>query len=192
MKAVFRFFLMSIATVAFGPISQLNGQIPQVGELRIALVRVEPQAAKPLFRVELQNAGDHALTLNLGMMLANGKMQYPMAIKLSLTDSSGRSFPLELIGPGIIAGRVDPLVVPLPPGATYSVPVDLAEYCSPKANLWKPAQEPARYKLRAIYTGVGVSQQEANLDLKGISLMNYWTGTIGSEVISFRVLKPHP
>jgi hypothetical protein len=63
--------------------------------------------------------------LDLGIMLADGKKQYPTAIALSLTDAHGRSRRLELRGPSYILGRVDPLVAPLPVGAAFSIPVDL-------------------------------------------------------------------
>jgi hypothetical protein len=51
-------------------------QEPQSDSLQITLVQVQAVAGQPRFRVELHNAGDRALILNLGMMLANGKRQY--------------------------------------------------------------------------------------------------------------------
>jgi len=42
------------------------------------------------------NAGQNDLVVNLGMMLANGKRQYPNAVALTLTDAQGKSRRLDL------------------------------------------------------------------------------------------------
>ena len=82
----------------------------------------------PKFRVEFRNAGQNDLVVNLGMMLANGKRQYPNAVALTLTDAQGKSRRLDLREPAMIAGRLDPFVVPIPVDATFSVPVNLDRY----------------------------------------------------------------
>lgn len=89
------------------------------------------RASKPIFRIELQNSGDKALILNLGIMGANGRSQYADAIRLLLRDARGKAMTLELIGPAIAPGRTDPMVVPLPAGATFTLPIDLAGYWAP-------------------------------------------------------------
>jgi hypothetical protein len=134
------------------------------------------------FRVELRNAGENDLILNLGSMLANGKKQYPDAVVLTLTDSQGKPQRLALQGPFYIAGRVDPLVLPIPIGSTFSIPVDLNRYGPPDYKL-----KPGTYSLEAQVTGKGVSQQEANLDVKGIALMPYWKGTVTSNQLRFEI-----
>jgi hypothetical protein len=60
--------------------------------------------------------------LNLGSMLVNGRKQYPDTVVLILTDSQGKSQTLEFRGPAGVAGRVDPLSVPIPAGSTCSIP----------------------------------------------------------------------
>jgi hypothetical protein len=41
-----------------------------------------------------------------------------------------------------------------------------------------------RYTVQAQFTGEGVNQAEANLDVKGIALMPYWTGTLVSNTVA--------
>ncbi len=180
--------LSKVALVlCLGLVTALPGaaQADHSESLQMTLIRAEVRSAKPLFRIELHNAGDQPLILNLGMMLANGRKQYADAIHLSLTDARGRALPLELKGPAFVAGRIDPLVVPLPQGATITLPVDLTDYSSPKEHVWELSLAPGRYKLSAKYSGAGVFQRQANLDMKGISLMPYWTGTVESNVVEF-------
>jgi len=169
-------------------LTALNSTVAQEtpnGSLQLTIVAVHSR-----FRVELHNQGDHPFVLNLGFMMANGKKQYPDAIRLSLKDSSGKILPLELIGPAINAGRTDPLIVPLPEGATFVLPIDLQNYYSPKAHIWKLNLSPGRYTLNAEYKGEAVSQQqEPNLDMVGIVFMPYWTGAIRSNTLPFTLSK---
>ena len=137
--------------------------------------------------MELHNVGSQALILNLGIMLANGREQYPNRIRLQLTEPSSRLLHLEMTGPGAIGGRVDPMVVPLPANATFALLIDLEHYCAPSEKVWKLNLTSGHYTLRAEYTGAGVSQQATNLDMKGVTLMPYWTGTVESSIVSFTV-----
>jgi hypothetical protein len=155
------------------------------GGLQLTIVQVQDTSARPVFRVELHNAGDHDLILNLGIMLANGKKQYADRLRLLLTDPNGKLLHLEMTGPAIIAGRVDPMVVPLPMGAAFVLPIDLKDYSAPKEKIWALDLTPGEYRLSAEYTGVGVPQRAANLDMQGISLMPYWAGTVDSNRLPF-------
>jgi len=140
-----------------------------------------------LFRVELENSGIQDLVLDLGMELANGREQYVDALKYTLTTPDGRVLHLESLGPAMIAGRVDPLIVPLPSGASYSFLVDLDECWAPKEKMFNLHFVPGSYTLGAEYTGRAVSGPEANLDVKGIALMRYWVGTVTATPITFTV-----
>ena len=145
------------------------------------------QSKSPKFRVELRNAGENDLILNLGIMLANGKRQYPLAVVLTLTDAQGTSRRLELREPPFVAGRVDPLVLPLPVGSAFSIPVDLDQYWPAASGEVDYKLRPGTYSLDAQLTGKGVSHHDANLDLKGIALMPYWQGTITSNTLRVAV-----
>lgn len=147
----------------------------------------ENQSNVPKFRVELRNGGDHDLILNLGLMLANGRSQYPNAIALTIIDSQGKSRQFELKGPWYIAGRMDPLIVPLPAGSAFSLPVDLDKYWPAASREFEYKFQRGSYSIEAQLSGKTVSSQEANLDLKGIALMPYWTGTATSNRLRFEI-----
>jgi hypothetical protein len=82
---------------------------------------------------------------------------------------------------------MDPLIVPLPIGSTFSIPVDLNNYWPMAPTEPDYKLEPGNYSLEAQLVGRAVSQQEANLDVKGIALMPYWKGTVTSNRLSFQV-----
>jgi len=146
---------------------------------------VAGESKAPKFRVELQNAGQDDLILNLGITLANGRKQYPKDIVLLLTDSQGKARRFELREPAYIAGRVDPLIVPLPVGSTFSIPVDLEKYWAAASKEFEYKLKPGMYFLEAQFSGRGLTQSEANLDVKGLALMPYWTGSITSNRLQF-------
>jgi hypothetical protein len=147
------------------------------------------QSKAPKFTVELRDAGETDLILNLGVMLANGRKQYPRYVVLTLTDSQGKSRRLELKEPWFVAGRMGPLVVALPVGSTFSIPVDLEKYWAAASKEFDYKLKSGTYFLEAQFTARDFSQQEANLDMKGIALMPYWTGTVTSNRLQFEANK---
>jgi hypothetical protein len=80
---------------------------------------------------------------------------------------------------------VDPLIVPIPVGAAFSIPLDLDQYWPAASKEFDYHLKPGSYSLEAQFTGRGVSQQEANLDVKGSALMSYWRGTVTSNRLQF-------
>jgi hypothetical protein len=155
--------------------------------LTIHLAKVQGGPKAPRFRVDFQNTGRDDLMLNLGMMLANGSRQYPDAVTLTLTDAQGKSRRLDLIDPSFVSGRIDPFVVPLPVGASFSIPVDLDKYSPANPADFDYKLRPGSYSLLARFNGKGVTQQQANLDMKGIALMPYWEGTATSNQLRFAI-----
>jgi hypothetical protein len=124
--------------------------------------------------LEVRNAGPKDAVLNLGIMLANGARQYSTAITLVLTDAEGKGHHAELAEPaGVTSGRLDPFIVPLPSGASLKLPVHISKclwYASGHIEDFEPDPK-KHYTVQAQFTGKGVSQAEANLDVKGIALL---------------------
>jgi hypothetical protein len=175
----------------------LVGHIPQASsqpsrELEVTMhldATAHVQSDLPKFRMELQNTGKRDLVLNLGITLSNGSKQYPTALVLMIIDPQGKARQFDLIGPAAIAGRLDPLILPLPVGSTFSLPVDLGKYWAVQSKEFEYKFQRGTYSIQARFTGKAVSQQEANLDVKGIALMPYWTGTVTSNQLRFDVGK---
>jgi hypothetical protein len=146
-----------------------------------------PGSNPPKFRVEFRNTGESDLILRLGVMLANGKRQYPNAVVLSLTDATGTSRQLNLREPFAVAGRLDPFILPMPVGASFSFSVDLDNYWAANSGEFGYKLKPGSYSIQAQLTGKSVSQQDANLDVKGIALIPYWQGAVSSKQLPFNV-----
>ncbi len=154
-------------------------------ELHAALLVVPNDTPLPTFEVELTNSGNIDLVLNLGTMLLNGREQFADAIDLSLRDAENGTEKLVLKGPGMIGGRVDRFVVPLPKGAHFILPIDLADYYIPNREVFDIELKPGQYFLSAEYRGERV--EHANLDMQGLRTMPYWVGRVDSSETSFVV-----
>ncbi|HXN20827.1 MAG TPA: hypothetical protein VN875_21020 [Candidatus Binatus sp.] len=171
-------------SAALKPSQQTRGDIVSGLQLTIYLDQEKVGSKKPKFRVELRNAGEDDLVLNLGFML--GGKQYPDAIVLTLGDTHGKSRPLQLREPFTVAGRVDPLVLPLPAGATFSISVDFEKYLiMPRPEESDFGLQAGTYTLEAQFTGKGVRPEDFNH-----GVMAYWQDTVTSNLLRFEVPNP--
>ncbi len=125
----------------------------------------------------LRNEGEKPLFLVIGTIMANDKWLCPDRIELLIAGPDGKarssrsSFGCNPSGG--VAGRLDPLTIALAAGATYSLPV-----------LELRGLSAGRYIVKAKYTGVSLSLRSLNLDMQGLSLIRYWTGTVESNTLT--------
>lgn len=155
-------------------------KLPICGNLDGGLVLCLSQTSGGAVLAEIRNVGTEDTVLNLGIMLANGHKQYPTALQLVVTDQGGTDYRPVMDAPGIVAGRMDPFVVPLPAGASYIVHLQLSKI----DQVMNPSKQ---YTARVEFKGKAVPQEATNLDSKGIALMPYWTGTTTSNTIPLRL-----
>jgi hypothetical protein len=162
--------------------------------LRLAIMGWQapaPNTSKANLALALENVGTDDLVLNLGMMLANGKRQFPSALRLILTDVADKTRVLRLHHkvPGI-AGRVDPFVVPLAASCRYTIPCLLDDYLEDDLVLPPAPVPPGRYRIKAEFDGRGVGPNDTNNDVTGLALMRYWTGVVASGELQIEVPAP--
>jgi hypothetical protein len=126
--------------------------------------------------VEIRNDGSSDVLIQLGIMIANGAHQYPNAITLVLSDSNRVEIEGTLIDPPGVAGRVDPLVIPLPAGAAFRIPLRLSRYVFHAAGQAGELDFGGqRRAIRAKLTGRRPDRSE---------LISFWTGTAVSNAIT--------
>jgi hypothetical protein len=136
----------------------------------------------PALQVAFRNVGQKDTTLNLGIMLANGRVQIPTNIRLDLTDATGKRRELHVPTPNI-AGRVDDYVVPLRSGSIYTLELPFAQLWSPNIKESRMSLSPGKYQVVAYFEGSGAKTN--NSDVPGIKLMNFWKGQLRSNVLTF-------
>jgi len=159
---------------------------PTTNGLRIAISSASSAlpASGGEFWIAIQNAGTADFVVNLGFMLGNGKVMFPLAVRLVVADSTGTPRELQFSDRyPAIAGRVDDFTVALRAGAIYSLPVSLDQYVTAAAR--RVQLTPGRYRIFARLEGHGAATD--NLDMKGVALLNFWKGSTQSNVVEFDV-----
>ena len=131
--------------------------------------------------VALRNVGDHDVTLDLGYMMANGKVQLPAYISLNFTDAQGktRTFKFADKKHPAVGGRLDDYVVPLRVGSMYTLKLTLDQFWCQETKEFEISLLPGKNRLTAEFQGSGA--RGVNLDMPGIKLMNFWLGKVESN-----------
>jgi len=159
------------------------------GGLRIGIAAVnrDRASADVQFEVALENTGTADFVLNLGYMLANGKVMFPSSVRLVLTDPSGQTRDLQYFDQKYprVAGRVDDFTVALRVGSVYTIRATMDHYWSPSTKEFGVTLTRGPYRILARFQGEGA--RTTNLDMPGVALMNFWKGTVQSTPLEFVV-----
>ena len=155
-----------------------------VDGLQMSISRIKDADPKvPSFQVALRNVGEKDIILNLGAMLANGKMQEPDALSFIITDANGRTLRAHFAGVWSVDGRVDDYIVPLRAGSMYTLRLSSRSFALPIDNMFIAPRllSSGNSTIMAEFDGGGA--KATNLDTPGLKLMNFWTGKLQSTVL---------
>lgn len=146
---------------------------PAIGglQLSLAVLKADPRD-DPLLEATFRNDGVQDVCLNLGIMLDNGRLQFPDKNSLNLIDANGKTRKLLFSGPPAVAGRVDDYVVPMRAGSTYTLRSRLDRFWSPSAKQFGLTLKPGRYE-------ISVQFQEDHAETRNLIVV--WTGKIQSN-----------
>ncbi len=137
--------------------------------------------------LSLANVGERDVTLNLGIMLANGKAQLPTNIAMKFTDAHGKTRVFKFWDKRYpaIAGRVDDYVLPLRVGSKYSIALTLDQFWCQETNEFSIPVVSGENYLTAQFEGTRANAM--NFDMKGIKLMNFWLSKVESNTLTLRI-----
>lgn len=154
-----------------------------VNGLQMSISTVDSgKASVSEFQVALRNVEEKDTTVNLGIMLANGKKQEPDKISFILTDANGKIHKFNFGSIMMVTGRVDDYIVPLRNGSTYTLRFSSEHFYSLGNNESVAKLFTGNYTITAQFEGSGANH--ANLDTPGIKLMNFWLGKLQSNVLT--------
>src|SRR4051794_24012211 len=169
--------MLSISAAAMRPVEN-NDCGAAVNGLQTCLA-----ASGANLQLTLGNVGDHDITLNLGIMLANGKVQLPDRVAIKFTDAHGKTRVFKFSDPkyGFVAGRVDDYIVPLRVGSTYTLQLRLDQFWSQETKEFSIPLQPGENRLTVQFEGTPAAQ--LNTGMEGIALMNLWLGKAESNTL---------
>jgi hypothetical protein len=189
MRVLVLLLLLPIAGVGLLPsASSQDGRIgdnlqwgPPVDGIQISLSSSNPKLSE--LQVAVRNVGDHDVTLNLGMMMANGKFQLPDRINIEFKDGLGKTrvFKFGDLKHAFVAGRLDDYVVPLRSGSMYTLTVTLDQFWCQETKEFTIPLTPGKNSLTAHFEGKGA--QRVNEEMSAIPLMNFWLSKVDSNTL---------
>jgi hypothetical protein len=158
------------AAVAVGAAAQTNSE-----PLRLVLGCEE--ASTPTFRLTVHNVSDAPAAAVIGMILGNDKKYVPGPLSFTVSRPGVADINFDYFDPSVvaIAGRIDPWLIMLPPGAAYSavvsIPQGLREWFS------MPAEVRARFTTQRL--------GPLNGDVQGLQFIHVWVGALTSDRVRF-------
>jgi hypothetical protein len=157
------------------------------GTIRISIEVVPSHSGMERVRAIVTNGGEVDQLVNVGVMLGNGKEMFPSRIVLECVAADGKKF--EMVRePSHVSGRMDPLIVPLPAGASWTVVLPLRQM--DVRELKGTARiGPGTYRVSAVLTGKPVEKGGTNSDTEGLATWRFWTGTVRSGEATVEVGK---
>lgn len=127
----------------------------------------------------IQNVGESSLNLQLGVMLGNGESHHPTSLQLVVHENE-KATSLVYSQPRI-AGRMDPFVISLPQGSSYTLRCPLNSFVHAESGRQYDFAD-HRYELNAALVAKPVI--DANPDMSGLKLMRFWQGTVQSNRVA--------
>jgi hypothetical protein len=142
---------------------------------------------QPAFEITFRNVGAKSYVLDLGIMLGNGVTMWPTNLSPILTLPTGTSENLlyfDSVNPQV-GGRVDPFLVAMDQGASYSLRVDLIDFIFRDSSS-RPTPLP-RGRYRIAFDFRGEKARRFNTGTTGIATFNFWLGRATSGTLDFEV-----
>jgi len=142
---------------------------------------------QPILHISAQNVDQKPLLLTFGSLIGPG--YYDFRFRLIVTTPQGHDLRVIYTGvPAAIGGRIDPLVVPLLPGAIYDVAVPLSLFYVLDANA-----SLAEYVRKAGRLHVELNVEHAACPLYGYPNPNMilcWQGHVVSNALQMPLAPP--
>ena len=141
------------------------------------------QAPELTFRFTIQNVGTTPTAAVIGTILGNDKKYRPARLTLTVRRAGVPDGTLPYIDPtgAFVAGRLDPWLITLPADASYSVAVLAHNFGLGPLPTKESFSAPADLQLQLVTREVG----ETNHDMRGLSSIHVWVGTLTSDWVRF-------
>jgi hypothetical protein len=140
------------------------------------------QKPEPMFRLSIKNVSTVPAAAVIGIVLGNDKHYMLTSLSLAVRRPGIADMILEYVDPSVpaVAGRIDPWLITLPAGASYSLVVPARNFLLHSKPLDKPFAAPAELQLR-----LTTEKNEPNPDLKALAIIRVWIGTLVSDRLKF-------
>ena len=171
---------IAIAVLYAGFTIPTAAQMPP-GPLRLSLAC--QQTHELAFRFAIQNVSTEPAAAVIGIILGNDRKYLPGPLSLTVRRAGVPDVHLQYVDLSVaaIAGRIDPWLITLPAGASYSVAVPARNFLPGPRLVEESFSAPAELQLQLTTQETG----EPNPDLSGLRFIRVWIGTLVSDRLQF-------
>lgn len=128
------------------------------------------------FHIVLRNDSGADTTVVVGFALGNGHAYFPVGVSVRSTTPAGEEkFSYSPVPPVRVGGRLDPWLVPLPTGATYSFSVPTTHFWNLESGYIDQRERTVRVVLKA--------RPVTSSAMEGMRLWKVWIGELASTPI---------
>lgn len=96
-----------------------------IGGMQMSVALAPESGREPAIRITVKNVGDKPLLLPLGEMI--GSKFYTSKVRVFVSTPQGQFKFLLSPGLGFVAGRIDPIAIPLVPRSSYTIEMPVTE-----------------------------------------------------------------
>lgn len=169
------------ASVALRAGDQSRADLPG---LILELICDASDATGPGLRATVRNTGLEDTAIVLGITLANGKVYLPTSVTLRVRrPPSEDEEELSYGHPehAVFSGRLDPWVVPLPRGSSYTLSIPASHFHSTKTpfKTLEITEQPLEMRLALDARPIG----RVSNDMAGLRCLRLWAGTLASHAV---------
>lgn len=165
----------TLLVAACGAVTGAHATAP----LRLALAC--SQGADLTFRLTLENVSARPAAVVVGVVLGNDKAYLLNTGSLTVRRRGAPDPHLQYFNPSFaaIGGRLDPWLVALPAGASYSIAVPARHFVSRPDRVPDLFANPVSVQARLETRGI----ERPNLDMQALRSIDVWVGTLTSDWI---------
>lgn len=127
----------------------------------------------------MQNVDENPLLLTFGALIGSRFSDFRFRVVVTVDGKDRRV--IYVGGPGVVAGRIDPLVIPLVPSASYTVRIPLARF-----YVLDESDNLATYISKRCQMRVELDVQNPTCPLYGYpnpNMIPCWQGKVASNVL---------
>jgi len=169
--------IVSTALLSALAVHEASGQ---TNPAPLRLVLACDEASIPTFRLTIQNVSAAPTAAIIGTVIANDRWYVLQHVSFTLSRRGDPDVSFEYSDPSMpaaIAGRLDPWVIQLPAGASYSV-------LAPVRDQSEPFSRPAQVRV-TLTTQMFKDRTNHGPDTEPLSLLHHWVGTVKSDPVAF-------
>jgi len=155
--------------------------------LGVKVAKNPPATTDEIFVYIENESKDQLAILNLGYIIGNGISAFYSSLRMRAVNVQGESRVFQYAPPlAAVAGRRDPMIIPLMGGAMYASRLDLKRFIEDATGQQFSSLPSGRYRVVISLEATPVSKNEVN-GAFDVALLKFWVGLLQTGEVEITV-----